>query len=317
MALPQRPAMTVDPTVDLGPISLSTPLVAASGTVGSVWEFAGLVDVSSYGALVAKSVSEEPWPGRPPPRLAPAGLGMLNRIGIQNPGIEAWQRETAPRLGRISAPVWGSAVGKEPAEFGRVAAGLETAGVAAVEVNLSCPNLEDGRMFSLDPAATRDVVREVVAATSLPVGAKLTPNSEDIVAVAQAAIEAGASWLTLTNTVWGGGIDIETREPLVSGMVGGYSGPPIKPIAIRCVLEVARALPGVPILGCGGIVSGKDVVEYLLAGASAVAIGTIHFAEPRAASRILAELIEWCESRGVSRVSELTGGALQKAGSYA
>lgn len=172
-------------------------------------------------------------------------------------------------------------------------------------------------MFSLDPAATRDVVREVVAATSLPVGAKLTPNSEDIVAVAQAAIEAGASWLTLTNTVWGGGIDIETREPLVSGMVGGYSGPPIKPIAIRCVLEVARALPGVPILGCGGIVSGKDVVEYLLAGASAVAIGTIHFAEPRAASRILAELIEWCESRGVSRVSELTGGALQKAGSYA
>lgn len=299
--------MIVDTTVTLGPLQLATPLVAASGTVGSVWEFARVADPSTYGAMVAKSVSAEPWQGRPPPRLAPAGTGMLNGIGIQNPGVEAWVRETAPRLRRIGTQVWGSAVGRTPEEFARVAAGLGGAGVAAVEINLSCPNLEDGRMFALDPGPSRHVVEAVRRATSLPVGAKLSPNADDILAVAAACREGGVDWVTLTNTMWGAGIDVESRRPLLSGGGGGLSGPPLKPAAVRCVLEVSTALPDLPILGCGGVTQGNDVVEYLMAGASAVALGTVHFAEPRAGTRILAELSGWCRRHDISAVSKLTG----------
>lgn len=299
--------MSIDTSVALGPLRLDTPLVAASGTVGSVWEFAQVVDPSRYGAMVTKSVSGEPWEGRPPPRLAPAGSGMLNGVGIQNPGIDTWAREVGPRLRRIDTQVWGSAVGSTPEEFARVATGLETAGAAAVEINLSCPNLEGGRMFALDPEPARRVVEAVRGATDLPVGAKLSPNADDIVGVAKACREAGADWATLTNTMWGLGIDVESRRPLLSGGVGGYSGPPLKPIALRCVVEVAAALPDFPIVGCGGVGRGVDVVEYLVAGASAVALGTVHFAEPRAAGRVLRELVEWCERQGVAAVSGLTG----------
>lgn len=299
--------MTVDLTVALGPLRLGTPLVAASGTVGSVWEFGRVADLTAYGALTAKSVAGEPWEGRPPPRLAPAGLGMLNGIGIQNPGIAAWVEEVTPRLTRVAAPVWGSAVGGSPDEYARVAAGLTRSGVSALELNLSCPNLEDGRMFALDPSLSREVVAAVRAATDLPLGAKLSPNSEDIVAVASACREGGADWVTLTNTAWGAAIDIESRRPRLSGVIGGYSGPPLKPIALRCVLEVAKALPDLPILGCGGVVHGRDVIEYLMAGASAVGVGTIHFAEPRAGRRILGEVEEWCADRGVVALADLVG----------
>ncbi|HEX2154398.1 MAG TPA: dihydroorotate dehydrogenase [Acidimicrobiia bacterium] len=301
--------MTANTSVRLGALRLSTPLVAASGTVGSVWEFARVADVGAYGAMTAKSVSGEPWEGRPPPRLAPAGLGMLNGIGIQNPGIERWVDETAPRLQTVGCQVWGSAVGTSPEEFARVAGGLGRAGVAAVEVNLSCPNLESGRMFALEPEPSRKVMEAVKDATDLPVGAKLSPNSTDIVAVAAACREGGADWVTLTNTISGAGIDVDTGLPLLSGGVGGYSGPPLKPISLRCVMEVALALPGLPILGCGGVSRGTDVVEYLMAGAAAVALGTIHFAEPRAARRILDELTDWCDRRAIEAVSDLTGAA--------
>lgn len=294
--------------VRLGPVGLASPLVAASGTVGNVVELAGVVDFSLYGAAVAKSVSADPWEGRPAPRLVPSGLGLLNGIGIQNPGVEAWATEVGPRMGEVPAPVWGSAVGTTAAEFARVAARLEEAGVAAVEVNLSCPNLEDGRMFALDPARAGDVVAAVRDAVGLPVGAKLTPNSEDVAAVASRCAAAGADWVVVGNTVWGAGIDVETRRPLLSGVVGGYSGPPVKPIALRAVIEVHRALPELPVLGCGGVSSGRDVVEFLLAGASAVGIGTVHFAEPRAARRILAELAALTERLGVTDLCELVGG---------
>lgn len=299
--------MTVDLSTRLGSMHLATPLVAASGTVGSVWEFAGVADVSAYGALTAKSVSAEAWAGRPPPRLAPAGLGMLNGIGIQNPGIDDWMADTAPRLRHIEAPVWGSAVGHTAAEYAKVALRLQEAGTTAVEVNLSCPNLEDGRMFALDPERAREVMEAVTAEVSIPAGAKLSPNADDIVAVAASCFGAGASWVTLTNTVWGAGIDLESRRPLLSGGIGGYSGAPLKPIALRCVLEVAAALPELPILGCGGVMRGTDVIEFLLAGASAVGVGTIHFAEPRAGRRILAEVSAWCDSRGVERLADLVG----------
>ncbi len=295
-----------DLSVELGPVALTSPLVAAAGTVGSVVDFTEVTDFANYGAAVAKSVSGEPWLGRPAPRVGPAGVGMLNGIGIQNPGIDVWIDKVAPALASVPTTVWGSAVGNSPDEYARVASEYAGAGLGAVEVNLSCPNL-DGHMFALDPRLAADVVSSVRASVDVPIGAKLSPNSEDIVSVAAACAEAGADWVVLTNTAWGAGIDIHTRRPTLSGVIGGYSGIPIKPLALRCVIEVHRALPEFPILGCGGIASGEDVIEYFLAGASAAGIGTIHFAEPRAGKRILKELQALLRKLGVDRLADLTG----------
>ena len=296
----------VDVTARLGPVVLRSPLVAASGTVGSVIEFVGVTDFSHYGAAVAKSVSDVPWQGREAPRVAAAGIGMLNGIGIQNPGVESWVRTVMPVLDTVDVPVWGSVVGKSVAAFVTVARAMETAGVRVLEVNLSCPNLE-GHLFALDPAASTEVISAIREAVTVPIGAKLSPNAADIVAVAGACRDAGADWVVLTNTVWGAAIDIERRRPVLSGVVGGYSGIPLKPIALRCVLEVHRAMPDLPILGLGGVVSGADVIEYTLAGASAVGIGTVHFAEPRAAGRILRETRRLLGRMGESRLSDLVG----------
>lgn len=293
----------------LGPIELRSPLIAASGTVGSVWEWAEVADVSPFGAAVAKSVAPVEWPGRPAPRLAPAGPGMLNGIGIQNPGIEVWVEKMTPVLPTLKIPVWGSVVGETPDEFAMVAKGLLSAGVPVVEVNLSCPNLDDGRMFSLDAARAAEVVAAVAATADVPVGAKLSPNADDVVGVAAACLEAGATFLTLTNTLLGFGVDLETARPLLSGGVGGYSGPGLKPVSLRCVYEVASALPGTPIVGCGGVTKGADVVEYLLAGASAVALGTVLLAEPRAGTRIVRELGRELDRRGVT-LDALVGGVI-------
>ena len=299
----------MDLTAQLGPVHLRTPLIAASGTVGAVDDWVKVGAPEAFGAAVAKSVSADPWPGRPPPRLAPVGAGMLNGIGIQNPGIEAWAAEHGGNLNELGVPVWGSAVGRSPEEFAVVAKGLAEAGVGAVEVNLSCPNLEDGRMFALDAGATARVVNAARSAVDVPLGVKLSPNAEDIAYVAQAAVDSGADWLVLTNTVWGAAIDLDTRKPVLSGGIGGYSGPPLKPIALRCVLEVSKSIPTVPIVGCGGVTTGRDVVEYLMAGANAVAIGTANLAEPAAGRRILAELEGWCRRHDESSVGELVGSA--------
>jgi dihydroorotate dehydrogenase (NAD+) catalytic subunit len=287
-------------------VRLSSPLVAAAGTVGSVVEFVDVTDFSLYGAAVAKSVSAVPWSGRPAPRVAPAGVGMLNGIGIQNPGIDRWVTEVVPRLGGVPTQVWGSAVGHTVEEFVSVAVRMAEAGLEVVELNLSCPNL-DGHLFALDPKASAEVVRAVREAVDVPVGAKLSPNAEDVSAVAEACAVSGADWVVLTNTVWGAGIDLDTRRPLLSGVVGGYSGPPLKPIALRCVIEVRRNLPELPILGVGGVATGDDVVEYLLAGASAVGLGTAHFADPRVATRVSTELARRAARMGVSSVGELVG----------
>ena len=297
----------MDRSVVLGPVTLRSPLIGASGTVGSAVDFVAVARPESYGALVAKSVAPEPWSGNPPPRLAPAGVGMLNAIGIQNPGIEVWAAEFSARLRGIGVPVWGSAVGHTPGDFARVAQGLEDAGVEAVEINLSCPNLDGHGLIALDTPASADVVEAVRRSVSVPVSAKLSPNASDIVAVARSVWDAGADWVVLTNTAWGAAIDIETRRPRLSTITGGYSGPPLKPIALRCVAEVAAALPGLPIVGCGGVTTGADAVEFLMAGATAVEIGTVHFAEPRAAHRIDRELIRWCRTHGVDKVSDLVG----------
>ncbi len=298
----------VDLAARLGPVALRSPLVAASGTVGSVVDFLGVTDFDDYGAAVAKSVSDVPWPGRPAPRLAPAGSGMLNGIGIQNPGIEVWVAEVVPHLAAAGVPVWGSAVGTDVEGFVTVVRAMETAGLAAVEVNLSCPNL-DGHLFALDRRLSAEVIGAVREAVAIPIGAKLSPNSERIVEVADACREAGADWLVLTNTVWGAGIDIERRRPVLSGIIGGYSGIPLKPIALRCVLEVHRAMPEMPLLGVGGVTTGRDVIEYTLAGASAVGLGTVHFAEPRAGRRILRETGAELKRIGADRLADLVGGA--------
>ncbi len=295
--------------VKLGDKDLRTPLIAASGTVGSVVEFAEVASLRPYGAAVAKSVSPVAWDGRTPPRMAPVGASMLNGIGIQNPGVEAWLQEFAPSLADLDVDVWASAVGHTVAEFAQVAAAIDgVAAVGAVEVNLACPNL-DHEMFALSPDASAKVISEVRAATNKPIGAKLSPNSEDIVRVAAAVQDAGADWVVLTNTAWGFGVDIDTRKPLLSGSVGGYSGVGLKPIALRCVWEVHQSLPGFPIVGCGGVRSGRDVVEYLMAGASAVQIGSTHFAEPRAGKRIIKELNRWLRHNNESSPADLVGTA--------
>jgi len=291
----------------LGPVELGSPLIAASGTVGSVWEWASVADVSVYGAAVAKSVSPTPWDGRKAPRIAPTETGMLNGIGIQNPGIDAWSENTAPRIAALGVPLWGSAVAQDPDGFAVVAKGLEASGASAIEVNLSCPNLEDGEMFSFNAARSRDVVAAVSSSTTVPVGAKLSPNTPDLVDVATTCHSAGADFLVLTNTALGFGVSIPEKKPLLSGGVGGYSGPGLKPISLRCVHEVSRAIPEVPIIGCGGVSTGRDIVEYLMTGASAVQVGTLHLAEPRAGKRLLAELRREMKVLGVQSVSALVG----------
>lgn len=299
-------------TSRLGPLELRSPLIAASGTVGSVWEWAETSDVSIYGAAVAKSVSPEPWEGRPPPRLAATRTGMLNGIGIQNPGISRWVDDMEARMQALEVPLWGSAVAHDAGGFGVVAKELETVGVTAIEVNLSCPNLDDGVMFSFEPDLVSSVVSNVVSAVDIPVGAKLSPNTPDIVAAAAAARDAGATFVVLTNTAFGLGIDLGERSPVLSGGVGGYSGMGLKPISLRCVYEVSRALPDLPIVGCGGVSTGRDIVEYVMAGARAVAAGTIHLAEPRAGRRMLNELTKELQAMDVESLEELVGVAVQR-----
>lgn len=295
-------------SVRLGSLELSSPLIAASGTVGSVWEWAEVADTRHFGAAVAKSVAPEPWEGRPPPRIAPTAVGMLNGIGIQNPGIDTWSEEVGPKIRKIGTSVWGSAVARDTHGFATVAKGLAAAGVAAIEVNLSCPNLEDGQMFSFDAARSAEVVSSVASAIGIPVGAKLSPNTPDIVEVAGACHRAGADFVVLTNTVMGFGISLESRRPLLSGGAGGYSGPGLKPISMRCVYDVYRAFPDLPIVGCGGVTTGADVIEYMLAGASAVEMGTILLAEPRAGARIMRELRRVAELEGIGSLQDVVGG---------
>lgn len=294
-------------TCEVAGMSLRTPLIAASGTVGSVREWAEVARVNAYGAAVAKSVAPTAWPGRPAPRVAPTEVGMLNGIGIQNPGIEGWVEQMNGSIATLGVPVWGSAVAGDPEGFALVAKGLQLAGVTAIEINLSCPNLDDGEMFSFDAQRSRDVVEAVASSADVPVGAKLSPNTPDIVGVAEMCHLAGAGFVVLTNTAFGFGVSMEERRPLLSGGVGGYSGPGLKPLSMRCVYEVTRALPDLEVVGCGGVMTGRDVMEYLVVGAAAVEVGTVHFAEPNAGTRIIRELGRELTRLGVDSVDEIIG----------
>ena len=231
---------------------------------------------------------------------------MLNGIGIQNPGIDAWISHTVGEFDRIPTQVWGSAVAHDVDGFAVVASRMAEAGLEAIEVNLSCPNL-DGTPFALDPESAATVIAGVRSAIDSPIGAKLSSDAASIESVAGAVAEAGADWVVVANTVTGAAIDPHTRRPLLSGVTGGYSGEAIRPIAMRSVLRVAQAFPGLPIVACGGVSHGDHVVEYMLAGASAVAIGSAHFASPRIAAKITKQLTAYGDKHGVASISELKG----------
>jgi len=301
----------IDLEVGLGRLSLESPVLTASGTFGHGDEVARLGDAARLGAVTAKSVSPEPWAGKPAPRLHMTASGMVNAVGLQGPGMEAWLARDLPALratgARVIASVWGHTVD----DFARATAMLEGADILAVEVNASCPNLhapdQQGAIWAHSARATGEVVRAVRDATALPVFAKLSPNVTDLTEIARAAVDAGADGLTLVNTVLALVIDAETRRPVLGGGGGGLSGPAIKPIALRAVRTVTRALPDVPVIGTGGVQTGVDAVEMLLAGASAVAVGTANFRDPRAPYRVLDELIDWCARHDVARVRDLTG----------
>lgn len=304
-----RPA--VDMAATVGSLGFPNPVMTASGTAGHGAELAPYLDLGRLGAVVVKSLHADPWPGNPPLRVHETAAGMINSVGLQGPGVAAWLADDlAPLLAtgaRVVASIWGRSVG----EYRRAAEmlGGAPAGVVAVEVNLSCPNTEAGRdLFAHSAAATR----EVVAATSAcgrPRWAKLSPNTSRLAEIAGAAADGGAEAVTLINTVLGLAIDPETRAfRLGSGpRGGGLSGPAIHPVAVRAVFDVHQAHPALPIVGVGGVASGADAAELLLAGASAVQVGTATFADPRAPARVLDELTAWAGRQGVTRIEKVIG----------
>jgi len=322
---PERDA-AVDMTARVGGLQLANPVMTASGTAGHGAELGAYFDLSRLGAVVVKSVSADPWSGNPAPRLLPVAGGMLNSVGLQNPGMEAWLLRDLPDLARAGArvvvSVWGRTVA-DYAEVGRrlargladrgpVPAGAAAGGtVVAVEANISCPNVEDRqRMFSHSPEGTGAALEALAGAlepTGLPIWAKLSPNVTDLVAIARAALASGASALTLVNTLMGMAIDPSTGLARLGAGGGGLSGPALHPVAVRAVYECRRALPAAAIIGVGGIVTGRDAAEMLCAGADALQVGTATFVDPRAPLRVLEELVAWCASEGVERLGELSG----------
>ncbi|CAN5852022.1 MAG: dihydroorotate dehydrogenase [Actinomycetota bacterium] len=291
------------------PLQLANPIVTASGCFGSGRELQRFFDIAELGAVVVKSLTLEPRDGLPTPRMAETASGMLNAIGLQNPGIEAWVATELPWLHGLGVPVIASIAGKTAAEYRELAEHLrDQPGVMAIEANISCPNVEDRNViFACRQDATRKAMQQVTSVSTVPVFAKLTPDVTDIVAIAKAAVAGGASGVSLVNTLLGLAIDAESRRPKLAAVTGGLSGPAIKPVALRAVHQVHQALPDLPIIGMGGVRSVTDVVEFLLAGANAVAVGTATFANPMVTLELTQALSRWCAERGIATVAELRG----------
>lgn len=301
----------MDLTARIGSVTLPNPVMTASGTAGLGTELSAYLDLSALGAVVVKSLAAYPWAGNPALRTHGTQAGMLNSVGLQGPGVEAWRREHLPRLvdagARVVASIWGRSVD----DYRRAAEQLAGCPpeVVAVEINLSCPNTEaGGRLLAHDPEASAATVA-AVAAAGRPRWAKLSPNTDRVVEVAAAVHDAGAEAVTLVNTVLGMAIDPVTGEHVLGAgeRGGGLSGPAIHPVAVRIVHDVHRALPHLPVVGVGGVTTGADAVELLRAGASAVQVGTATFADPRACARVLAELADVARAVGVDRTADLTG----------
>lgn len=298
----------------LGPLELKNPILSASGTFGYGEEIETFLDPGVYGAIVAKSISVLPREGNPLPRVCETPAGMLNSIGLQNPGLDGFIERYLPRLRGYDTVTVVNLVGDTVDEYVRMAERLDGLdGVGAIELNISCPNCPLGGMeFGIDPGATERLVKAVRRSYRGPILAKLTPNVTDIVSIARAAEAGGADALSVVNTYVGMAVDWRRRKPRLGGVTGGLSGPAIKPLALRCVWMVAKAC-GLPVVGIGGIMTSTDVLEFLVAGASAVQLGTVHFVRPRAVLEVLADLERVVEEEGLGGIGELVG-SLQTPG---
>jgi dihydroorotate dehydrogenase (NAD+) catalytic subunit len=291
----------------VGDVTLRSAVLTASGTAGYGDELAGYGDLSHLGAVVTKSLAAFAWEGNAPPRVASSGEHMLNAVGLAGPGVTAWREHDLPRLRATGATIVASIWGRTAAEFADAATMMRGADVVALEVNASCPNLESRReIFAHSPDATAEVVAAGLLA-GLPVWAKLSPNTPQLLEVAAAALGAGASALVLVNTVLGMVIDVEARRPTLGNGGGGVSGPGILPVALRAVYECRAAFGDCAIVGVGGVSSGEDAVAMLMAGANAVEVGTATFADPRAPWRVARELGAWMDAHGVNEIAELVG----------
>jgi len=295
-------------SVDIAGIRMKNPVMTASGTFGFGKELCDLVDLNNLGALVTKGTSLEPWPGNPYPRTVETAAGMLNAIGLQNEGVYSFVNEKLPWLRQFNMPIIVNVVGKTVEEYAEVSRILDEAeGIAGLEINISCPNIKEGCItFGCSTRGTSSVIRAVREATRLPIIAKLSPNVSDIVEIARAAVDAGADALSLINTLLGLAVDPWKREFKLANITGGLSGPAIKPIALRMVWEVSHAVE-VPVIGMGGIMTAADAIEFLLVGASAVAIGTATFVNPCAINDIIDGLERYLEQYRFGDVKEIIG----------
>ena len=310
-AAPGLPGPGADTVTHVGGLRLGHPVMTASGTAGHGAELGPYVDLAALGAVVVKSLSADPWPGNPAPRVHETPGGMLNSVGLQGPGVAAWRERELPELLDLGATVVVSIWGTSVDDYRRAAEMVVGApgAVVAIEANVSCPNHHDrGRMFAHSVEGTLAAVAAVTGVADRPVWAKLSPNVTDLVTIAAAAQEAGAAAVTLVNTVMGMVIDVETRRPRLGGRGGGLSGPAIHPVAVRAVWDVHAALPELPVVGVGGVTTGVDAVELMMAGASAVQVGTASFADPRAVGRIAGEVTAWCRAHATT-VEALIGSA--------
>ena len=295
----------VDLSVDVGPLRLPNPVMPASGTFST--EYGQVIDLDRLGALVTKSVSRPFRSGNPPPRAAEVEAGMINCIGLPTNGLQYFLDKQLPDYASYAPPLVVSITAESAEDFAATARDVSVPGVDALEINISCPTRNpSGGNFALHAENTANVIRGIRAETDLPIWAKLSPNAGDVVSVARATEAAGADALTVANTLLAMRIDTETFRPALGNKVGGMSGPAVKPIIMRMVYQCANAV-SIPVIGCGGVCRAEDVIEYMLAGASAVELGYINFRNPTAMISIIEDLEAWCDRRGIARIADLVG----------
>jgi len=301
---------TEDPSlaVDLGPLKLKNPVMAASGTFGYGEEYAGIVPLEALGGIVTKGLSLEPRKGNPPPRLAETPAGMLNAIGLENVGLEIFLQKKLPFLRKVQCPVLVNIFGSTVEEYAELARRLSAVeGIDGLEINISCPNVKaGGAVFGAKPGTVYKVVSKIRRATSSFLMVKLSPNVTDIAEVALAAEKGGADAVSLINTLMGMAIDIRTRTPLLGNITGGLSGPAIKPVGLRMVWQVAQAVR-IPVVGLGGIVTAEDALEYMIAGATAVQVGSAHFIDPKASWKIIEGIRHYLAVNALPNLTSLIG----------
>jgi dihydroorotate dehydrogenase (NAD+) catalytic subunit len=297
-----------DLKIEIGGLQLQNPVMTASGTFGYAREFERFVNLNNLGAIIVKGLSLEPTKGNPPPRIVETPCGMLNAIGLENVGIEAFLKDKLPFLQSLAPPVIVNIYGRLEEEYVRLASRIEEVeSIAGIEVNVSCPNVKAGGMvFGVDAGAAFSVVRAVRKQTTKPLIVKLSPNVTDIAQIARAVEEAGADGISLINTITAMMVDIETRRPRLANVTGGLSGPAVKPVALRMVWQVAQAVT-VPVIGIGGIMSAADALEFMIVGASAVQVGTANFINPRATIDIIAGIKKFLSERNIPRISDVIG----------